>query len=201
MDTSFKFLAEGIGFELEGSEEFVRSTLSAFLPYVKAAGGDASPATGTERQDRKQSELARWYHEVVPAGESPTMQDHILVFAYYLNRVRKQFIFVPDDMKAAFAQIGHEIPKSLLQILGSLKRDRGLLYSGDKRGEYSITPAGLRHVEAILGLETVAPETTPENGVPLEPEPALPEDDEEPGGAVEKLFRNLRGGEGETDED
>ena len=108
MDTLFKFTADEISFELEGSEKYVLSTLEEFLPYVRAAGGAAeeiAPRTGAAGRE---SALASWYRDVLPDGESPTMQDHILIFGYYLNRVVKQFIFVPDDMKAAFREIGHD---------------------------------------------------------------------------------------------
>lgn len=164
METSLKVSTEDFRLELTGSEEFVRASLEPFLPLLRLPAGVESPPTQAAAEP--ESALKKWFRETVPNGYSPTMQDMILVFAYYLNREKRQFIFVPDDMKASFRRMDRTIPKSLLQILGSLKRDRGLLYSGERRGEYCLTPAGIRHVQALLGISTVespaSPTTAPE---------------------------------------
>ena len=146
METSFRFSMEHIEIECEGSEDFVRSEMKPFLAYF-SAGTRSAPAEETDPDS-----LLAWYGNTIPPGQTPTMQDHILVFAYFLNRKKRQFIFTPDDMKAAFDEVGRTVPKSLLQIMGSLKRDHQQLYSGDKRGEYCLTPSGLKYVERLLGI-------------------------------------------------
>ncbi len=157
MDTLFKFVSEQIGFELEGSERFVREQMPFFLHLVKGPRSSPDPA----REEPQEGSLPHWYRQTIPPGQSPTMQDHILVFAYYLYRQKRQFIFVPDDMKASFIEMNRVIPKSLLQIMGSLKRDHGLLYPGKKRGEYSLTPEGIRYIEVLLGIRKEAEQETP----------------------------------------
>lgn len=181
MDTLFKFVSEQLGFELEGTEKFVREQMPSFLPFVK---GVETPADVVSEEPDEGS-LPHWYKRTIPAGQSPTMQDHILIFAYYLYRQKRQFIFVPDDMKASFTEMNRVIPKSLLQIMGSLKRDHGLLYPGKKRGEYSLTPEGIKYVEALLGIRKATPpeppreprETPPEAAQPESPEPDSPQRD------------------------
>jgi hypothetical protein len=168
VNTLFKFVSESIGFELEGSESFVREQMRSFLPYVKATTG----AEDTGPPEPEKGSLTHWYRETIPAGQVPTMQDHILVFAYYLYRQKRQFIFVPDDMKASFRELGKTVPKSILQIMGSLKRDQGLLYPGTKRGEYSLTPEGIRYVEGLLGIRRAS--TSPQEERP----PAKPAEQE-----------------------
>jgi hypothetical protein len=148
VDSLFKFVSEQLGFELEGSEEFVREQMSFFLPFVRGTA-DTPETTIAEP---KEGSLPHWYKQIIPPGQSPTMQDHILIFAYYLYRQKRQFIFVPDDMKASFTEMNRVIPKSILQIMGSLKRDHGLLYPGKKRGEYSLTPEGIKYIEGVLGI-------------------------------------------------
>ena len=133
MDSSFKLSTDEFGIEVTGSESFVRASLEQFLPVLQAAAGGGEVAR--QEAGKPESPLHKWFRETIPDGYRPTMQDTILIFAFYLNREKRQFIFVPDDMKAAFRRLGRTVPKSLLQILGSLKRDRGLLYSGEKRGE------------------------------------------------------------------
>ena len=169
MDTLFKFVSEQLGFELEGSEAFVREQMQFFLPFVRGTTDTPAPMN----DEPEEGSLPHWYKQTIPPGQSPTMQDHILIFAYYLYRQTRQFIFVPDDMKASFNELNRVIPKSLLQIMGSLKRDQGLLFPGKKRGEYSMTPQGIKYVEGILGIRRAeeaptavetrekAPEATP----------------------------------------
>ena len=167
LDTLFKLVSGQLAFELEGSEEFVRSRMSFFLPLLRGTAEAAPPA----RAEPQEGSLPHWYRETVPPGQRPTMQEHILIFAYYLYRQQRQFIFAPDDMKASFAEMKRVIPKSLLQIMGSLKRDQGLLYPGKKRGEYSLTPEGIKYVEGILGIRKPTTEAKP----PPEPRHPPPE--------------------------
>ncbi len=167
MDTLFKFVSEHLGFELEGPETFVREQMQFFLPFVRGTAESPGPADS----EPEEGSLPHWYKQTIPPGQSPTMQDHILIFAYYLYRQKRQFIFVPDDMKASFTEMNRVIPKSLLQIMGSLKRDHGLLYAGKKRGEYSMTPEGIRYIEGVLGIRRAEEVDTREQA----PEAALPE--------------------------
>ncbi len=159
MDTAFKFRSRDTLLEIQGPEEFVRAQIGAiFGAAARPEAAPPAPETAVAAPPAAESEMAAWFRRTVPPKMIPSMQDSVLLFAYFLNRQKRQFIFVPDDMKAGFTAIDREIPKSLLQILGSLKRDAGLLYSGDKRGEYCLTPAGLRHVEALLGVKRPEPE-------------------------------------------
>lgn len=183
MDTLFKFTAEQIGIEWEGSEEFVRRELEFFQPLLSPVGG------GEGQAPEDPDSLSAWYGANVPPGQSPTMQDHILVFAYHLNRVKRHFIFTPDDMKAAFREIGRNVPKSLLQIMGSLKRDHQLLYPGEKRGEYVLTPAGIKHVEKLLGLKRE--ERPPEGKAASDAFPSPPPEKDHASAAARAKFESL----------
>jgi hypothetical protein len=180
-------------FEVEGSEDFVRSEMEYFLPYLRAAAGMEPPE---DEEAGGPLSLKRWYEKKIRVGQNPTMQDHILIFAYYLHKEKRQFVFTPDDMKASFSEVGREIPKSLLQIMGSLKRDHNLLWPGDKRGEYCLLPSGIQHVEKLLGIER--PEPPPPPAESAEPEAAPPPREEPPAaesGEARKRFRSLFTGE------
>jgi hypothetical protein len=133
-------------FEIEGSEEFVRSEMRQFLPHL--AGG-APP----KENPAPSSSLKQWFDTSVPRGRIPTMQDTILIFGYYMKRAGEKHMFSPGDVKACFGEIGRDVPKSLLQIMGTLKRDHGLLWSPeDRRGVYALSPDGIKRVEGILGV-------------------------------------------------
>jgi len=201
VDTLFKFVSEQIGFELEGSEKFVREQMPFFLPLVKGTADAPDPA----KEEPQEGSLPYWYKLTIPPGQSPTMQDHILVFAYYLYRQKRQFIFVPDDMKASFTEMNRVIPKSLLQIMGSLKRDHGLLYPGKKRGEYSLTPEGIKYIEAVLGIRKPTEPDTPapraQGGSPAE---VIPAESMEPDSPQRDRFFSIfkeNGDEAENDHD
>jgi hypothetical protein len=163
VDALFRIATDGIELSLAGPEEFVRAEIRAFLPHLTIApptsGGTPEPDAPPDPDS-----LPGWYARMVPPGRTPTMQDTILLFGYYLKRVRERHMFNTGDVKHSFRAIGRTLPKSLLQILGTLKRDHGMLWSPeDKRGQYALTPRGIKHVEKLLGIrdeegkETEAP--------------------------------------------
>ena len=196
MDTLFKFVSEQLGFELEGSEAFVREQMQFFLPFVRGTTDTPAPMN----DEPEEGSLPHWYKQTIPPGQSPTMQDHILIFAYYLYRQRRQFIFVPDDMKSSFTEMNRVIPKSLLQIMGSLKRDQGLLYPGKKRGEYSMTPQGIKYIEGVLGIRR-ATETSPEVETRKKAPEAAPEERTVPDSPQRNRFFSLFKENGDTPRD
>lgn len=189
MDTLFKFGTDRMGLEVEGGEEFVRRQIEAFLPSLSGPRSGEAGEGETDAEGRPT--LRAWYRRMLPPGQHPTMQDHILIFAYYLHKVKRQFVFTPDDMKLAFREVGGEVPKSLLQIMGSLKRDHNLLWPGDKRGEYCLLPSGIQRVESLLGIRREPPPKPP---APPEPEaaaaPVPPSgEDSEARSRFEQMFR------------
>ena len=97
----------------------------------------------------------------------PTRQQHLLhVTAIilvpgiaYSGRIDGGF--VSDDIRRCFAKVGLEEPKSLLQILGTLKRDHGFLLNAGRRGEYMMNTTGITRVRQILGEETAGDKSLP----------------------------------------
>lgn len=168
VDTLFRIATDRYEISLQGTEEFVRSGMARFLPHLgtKPNGGAEAPVGPSP------DSLAGWYAANVPSGRSLTMQDAILAFGYFLKRVRNQHLFTPSDVKRAFREVDRRIPKSLLQIMGTLKRDHGLLWSPeDRRGQYALTPTGIRHIERLLGIQKKEPEEA-SAAAPSAPAPA-----------------------------
>ncbi|MHC4470932.1 MAG: hypothetical protein ACYTDY_15620 [Planctomycetota bacterium] len=166
--------------------------MERFLPPLRSAAGLSK---GSAADEADESTLKGWYERMIRPGQNPTMQDHILIFAFFLHKVKRQFVFTPDDMKSAFADVGREVPKSLLQIMGSLKRDHNLLWPGDKRGEYCLLPSGIRHVEKLLGIQREEPPEAPDlpEAAPIGVPPAEPE--EIPDSMARAKFRSLFSGQ------
>jgi hypothetical protein len=79
------------------------------------------------------------------------MQDQILVFAFWMRGFKK-YIFTSEDIRRGFETIGQTEPKSLLQILGTLKRDHALILGTERRGEYMLNTTGIERVRQVLGI-------------------------------------------------
>lgn len=177
--TTFRFEAGDVRFELTGSEDFVRRNLTMLLPFVQkvvtapnagsvapapsaapaapaavtAAPSAASPAAASSAPAAPAApmELTEWWAKHVTEGTRVSMQDTILVLAYWMRTFRK-FIFGSDDIRKGFATLGMEEPKSLLQILGTLKRDHNLILGTERRGEYMLNTTGIDRVRQICGI-------------------------------------------------
>lgn len=160
--TVFRFESSEISFELSGSEEFVRKNLPAFLPFVgriagiAPAAGAAKPAAETAAAGAGPLPLKAWYDKHVPLGSRVSMQDAILVFALWMRGFKK-YIFTSEDIRRAFEEMGQSEPKSLLQILGTLKRDHNLILGTERRGEYMLNTTGIERAKRLLGMPVGTP--------------------------------------------
>lgn len=151
--TKFRFAAAGVTFELCGSEQYVRRHLGDLLPFVEQIAGRGTAAK--PRRAAGPTKLATWYAERVPDGTRLTRQDSILVFALWMRSFKK-YIFTSEDIRRAFEEIGQSEPKSLLQILGTLKRDHNLILGTERRGEYMLNTTGIERARQLLGLRPPA---------------------------------------------
>jgi hypothetical protein len=167
--TVFRFESGEISFELSGSEEFVRKNLPAFMPFVGRIAGVA-PAGGAEKpaaaetasaSGGAQLPLKAWWDKNVPLGTRVSMQDSILVFALWMRSFKK-YIFTSEDIRRGFEEMGMSEPKSLLQILGTLKRDHNLILGTERRGEYMLNTTGIDRAKRLLGMPVGA--SRPDDG-------------------------------------
>ena len=94
--------------------------------------------------------VGSWWMAHVPPGLDPSLQDTILLFAYFMRSYRKM-VFLSEDIRRCFQVMGIDEPKSLLQILGTLKREHGLLLNAGRRGEYMMNTTGIARVRDLLG--------------------------------------------------
>jgi hypothetical protein len=160
--TVFRFESGEISFELSGSEDFVRKNLPAFMPFVGRIAGIApaadakTPAAAGAATPAGPLSLKDWYDKHVPLGTRVSMQDAILVFALWMRGFKK-YIFTSEDIRRAFEEMGQSEPKSLLQILGTLKRDHNLILGTERRGEYMLNTTGIERAKRLLGMPVGAP--------------------------------------------
>ncbi len=147
--SAFHLTAESVHLEIEGPEEFVRAHLEFLLPFVRRATGGGTGIEGPAPVGV--GGVGAWWRATLPPSANPSLQDTILLFAYYMRTYRKT-VFVSEDIRRCFAVLGMDEPKSLLQILGTLKRDHGYLLNAGHRGEYMMNTTGIARVRQILGL-------------------------------------------------
>lgn len=157
MAVVFRFTAGEVAIEVAGGEEFVRDHVRFLAPFLRrAAGVPAAPPSAGGPSDAAApvptgiDGVGTWWMATVPPGADPSLQDTILLFAYYMRTYRKT-VFLSDDVRRCFQVMGMEEPRSLLQILGTLKREHGLLLNAGKRGEYMMNTTGIARAREILG--------------------------------------------------
>jgi len=148
--TTFRFAAGGVSFELGGSEEFVRRHLPEFMPFVETVVGN-SPKPPPVSRAAGAPDLTSWLESHGAGGSKLTMQDSILVFALWMRSFKK-YIFNSEDIRRGFDELGQSEPKSLLQILGTLKRDHNLILGTERRGEYMLNTTGIERARQLLGI-------------------------------------------------
>ncbi len=149
--TTFRLLSGGVSLEIGGTPEFVRDNLRPFLPFVQRVAGESAIESPEEGAEKPQRDLPAWYEQHVAPGMRLTMQDSILVFALWMRSFKK-FVFTANDIRHAFAEVGQQAPKSLLQLLGTLKRDHKLILGTDRRGEYMLNTTGIERARRTVGL-------------------------------------------------
>jgi len=148
-ETVFRFAAEGIDLEFAGTEDFVEKQLSRFQSFLRGAAGVAeapAPAVAAAPEAPKESLEAFFAARPLREGRG-AIQDRILLFIYYLQKVQGKREVSGDDILWCFQQLSIEEPKNLHNALGILKRKIKHLQEGSKRGLYSLSPEGAAYVE------------------------------------------------------
>jgi hypothetical protein len=148
----FRFANSDVSLEVAGPDAWVEEHLRHLSPMLRRAAG-AGPAAGAPAEDGVAAGLdgvGLWWRERVPPGSDPGLQDAILLCAYSMRGYRKT-VFLSEDIRRCFQVLGREEPRSLLQVLGTMRRDAGLLLSAGRRGEYMMNTTGIARARAILG--------------------------------------------------
>ena len=155
-ETVFRFTADGVDLEFAGSEEFVEKQLARFQAFLKAAVGSpeagapavaAAPAATTPATGGAKESLEEFYAARPLREGRGAIQDRILLFIYYLQKVQEKREVSGEDIVWCFQKLSIPEPKNLHNALGILKRKIGHLQEGSKRGLYSLSPEGITYVE------------------------------------------------------
>jgi hypothetical protein len=151
-ETVFRFAAEGVDLEFAGTEEFVEKQLARFRGFLRGAVGIAAPEApageAAPAADASPKESLEEFYAKRPLREGRgAIQDRILLFIYFLQRVQGKREVSGDDITWCFQRLGIEQPKNLHNALGILKRKIGHLQEGSKRGLYSLSQEGVAYVE------------------------------------------------------
>ena len=149
--TIFRFAAEGVDLEFAGTEDFVEKQLSRFRTFLEGAVGIEHPPEPEEAAPTPEAgpkESLESFYAARPLREGRgAIQDRILLFIYYLQKVQGKREVSGDDITWCFQRLEIPQPKNLHNALGILKRKIGHLQEGSKRGLYSLSPDGVAYVE------------------------------------------------------
>lgn len=157
-ETVFRFTADGVDLEFAGSEEFVEKQLARFQAFLKAAVGTpetaapavaagASAPTAVAHATGGAKESLEEFYAARPLREGRgAIQDRILLFIYYLQKVQEKREVSGEDIVWCFQKLSIPEPKNLHNALGILKRKIKHLQEGSKRGLYSLSPEGEAYV-------------------------------------------------------
>lgn len=155
-DTVFKFTAEGIDLEFAGSEDFVEKQVERFRAFLQGAVSHAASSSGLPAPtpaappappaERSTETLSEFYAARPTREGRGAIQDRILLFIYYMQRVQGKQAASKEDIAWCFQQVGLGVPKNLLNALGNMKRKLGFLQGGGPRGLYQLSTKGESYV-------------------------------------------------------
>ena len=156
MSARFAFRSPEFSVEFRGTEEDVREQIelvAARIREVLGAPADASEGTVTAAgaTPKKQAPLQEFYARAKTRQGRGALQDSILLFSHYLQVEQGRTEFSIEDVNFCFDLLNIPRPKSLANTLGLLKRDRGWLVKGSRRGTYTLTGRGREKVTGLLG--------------------------------------------------
>jgi hypothetical protein len=147
-ETLFRFAASGVDLEFSGTEEFVEKQLARFRRFLTDSVGGAEAPAPAEAPPAAPKESLDAFCEARPIREGRgAIQDRILLFIYYLQKVQGKREVSGDDIQWCFQQRGIPQPKNLHNALGILKRKIKYLQEGSKRGLYALSPEGVAYLE------------------------------------------------------
>ena len=150
--TVFRFTSGEVDLEFAATEDFVEKQLLRFRRYLEGAVGLPAEApvemAPVESGTALPKESLDAFYASRPLREGRgAIQDRILLFIYYLQKVQGKREVSGDDITWCFQQMNIPQPKNLHNALGILKRKIKHLQEGSKRGLYSLSPDGESYVE------------------------------------------------------
>jgi hypothetical protein len=154
MSARFAFRSRDFSVEFRGTEAWVteqvdrvRDRILEVLTRAKGAGEEPGEgngeATGT-------APLEEFYLKARTRQGRGDLQDSILIFALYLHTRQNEPEFSIEDLNFCFDLLNKKRPRSLANTLGILKRERGWLEKGSRRGTYTLTTRGRERAESML---------------------------------------------------
>jgi hypothetical protein len=121
----------------------VAATPAIAAPATPAAAPAETPKSATP------DTFTGWWGKYIGVNARISMQDSILLMALYKRVTSRETVFTSEDIRRGFESLGQPEPKSLLQILGTLKRDHNLILGTDRRGAYELSASGIERARQL----------------------------------------------------
>lgn len=71
-------------------------------------------------------------------------QDKILIFSYWINKMKRKREFRSNDIKIMFKEMKMDPPKNIRYHLNNLTKKKGYLQAGRKHGRFKISEEGIK---------------------------------------------------------
>jgi len=144
--TVFRFTTEGVDLEFAGTERFVEKQVQRFRGFLEGAVGiQGEQPAASEPEPRAPEGLEAFYQARPLRSGRGAIQDHIMLFFFYLQDEHGRREVTGNDINFCFTQLDLELPKNLNNTLGMLKRNQKLLQEGSRRGLYQLSPEGMQY--------------------------------------------------------
>jgi hypothetical protein len=155
MSARFAFRSAEFSVEFRGTEEYVTEQVDLVAARIRevlgAPAGPSAAAAPAVEPARKQAPLEEFYARSKTRAGRGALQDSIILFAHYVQFEQGKAEFSIEDLNFCFDLLNIPRPKSLANTLGILKRDRGWLVKGSRRGAYTLTTRGRERVSGLVG--------------------------------------------------
>lgn len=157
---------EGTKFHIEGPEDVVQRALERHLSTVsrmmQVGGGPAvstseplglvhtaDASTGTHDGP---TTLTDWYQSriVHPDGRRGMVQDHVLLFTYFLTQVRGADSATTSEIRRCFEEIEMKVPNVPVMVYNL--KSKGSLEPGGAYASYLLTQAGRDYIESRYSI-------------------------------------------------
>lgn len=147
--TVFHVAADGVELEFAGTEAFVarqverfRSFLERAIGFVPLDGSAPAPAPGLPAAAGNGASFEEFAEARQIREGRGAIQDRILLAIHHMEANVGRPGATTDDITTCFRQAGWDVPNSLHNHLGILKRKKGLLDDGAARGLYRLSDDG-----------------------------------------------------------
>lgn len=140
--------------EAAGRPEVTAAASPAVTSAPRSAPAPVAPSapdTGAADAATGAPSLEEFYRRARSREGRGSLQEMVLIFAYFLREYRGKEELGIENLNACFSLVGVTPPKSLANTMGIMKRTQKYFHSGTRRGQYALSDKGGAYVKKLIG--------------------------------------------------